>query len=102
MTETLETTFTFRNMDPTDALRDHSLEKLEKLDKFLIKPLSAHIIFNIDGAMHMAEITLNVKGGRLIGHGTSNDMYTSIDEAVDRIKKQLARKRDRVKGHKGE
>lgn len=102
MNQTLETTFTFRNMEPTDALREHSLEKLEKIDKYLANPVSAHVIFNIDGAMHMAEITLNVKGGRFVGHGTSNDMYTSIDEAVARIKKQLARKKDRMKGHKGE
>lgn len=102
MTGTLETTFTFRNMDPTDALREHSLEKLEKIEKYLMRPISAHIIFNIDGAAHIAEITLNIKGGRVVGHGTSNDMYTSIDDAVDKIKKQLARKKERAKGHKGE
>lgn len=102
MTATIDTTFTFRNIDPTDALRDHATGKLEKIEKYLVKPISAHIIFNIDGAAHMAEITLNVKGGRLVGHGTSNDMYTSIDMAADKIKKQLARKKERAKGHKGE
>jgi len=98
----METTFTFRNMDSTEALKEHSLEKLGKLDKYMIKPSSAHIIFNLDGSEHVAEITLNVKGSRLVGVGKSNDMYTSIDEAVEKIKKQVGRAKERMKGHKGE
>ena len=29
-------------------------------------------------------------------------MYTSVDDAVDRLKKQMSREKERVKGHKGE
>lgn len=99
---TLETTFTFRNMDSTDALRDHALDKLDRLDKYLIRPATAHIIFNLDGTEHVAEITLNFKGHRYVGTGKSSDMYTSVDDAVDRLKKQISRTKERVKGHKGE
>ena len=53
-------------------------------------------------ARHVAEITLHIKGTSYIGVGTSNDMYTSIDDAVDRLQKQMSRKKERVKGHKGE
>ncbi|MFH0800685.1 MAG: ribosome-associated translation inhibitor RaiA [Pseudomonadota bacterium] len=102
MISELETTFTFRNMDSTDALRDHTFDKLTRLDKYLIQPASAHVIFNIDGANQVAEITLNVKGGRYVGTAHSNDMYTSIDSAVDKIKNQMSRTKERRKGHKGE
>lgn len=102
MTGTLETTFTFRNMESTDALRDHTLDKLTKLDKYLINPSTAHIIFNLDGSRHVAEITLNTKGGRFVGTDTSNDMYNSIDGAVEKIRKQVTRNKERSKGHKGE
>lgn len=102
MSHMLETTFTFRNMDSTDALRDHALDKLTKLDKYLFKPGTAHVIFNVEGARHVAEITLHIKGASYIGVGTSNDMYTSLDDAVDRLQKQMGRRKERVKGHKGE
>lgn len=102
MINTIETTFTFRNMESTDALRNHTLDKLTKLDKYLRNPSSAHVIFNIEGPRHIAEIMLNVKGGRHVGVGTSNDMYTSIDAAVEKIKKQMSRLKERKKGHKGE
>lgn len=102
MANTIETTFTFRNIESTEALRTHTLDKLSKLSKYLIKPATAHIIFNLDGTNHVTEITVNVKGGRYFGAGKSNDMYTSIDGAVDKIKKQVSRSKERVKGHKGE
>lgn len=102
MSNMLETTFTFRNMDSTEALREHTMEKLTKLDKYLIKPGTAHVIFNMDGSRHVAEITLNIKGGRYIGIETTNDMYTSIDSAVEKLKKQIKRTKERIKNHKGE
>lgn len=102
MSATLDTTFTFRNMESTDALKQHALDKLVKLDKYLVNPALAHIIFNLDGTRHVAEITMNVKGGRYVGVGSSNDMYTSIDGAVDKLEKQMSRMKERRKGHKGE
>lgn len=102
MNHSLETTFTFRNMESTEALRDHALDKMGKLGKYLFKPATAHVIFNVEGARHVAEITLHIKGASYIGVGTSNDMYASIDDAVDRLQKQMSRKKERVKGHKGE
>ncbi len=100
MIENLETTFTFRNMDATESLRSHAMEKLERLNKYLIMPATAHCIFKVEGARHEAEITVSEKGGRYVGLDTSNDMYTSIDGAVDKIRKQITRRKERVKDHK--
>ncbi len=103
MSNTMETTFTFRNLDTTDALRDHTIEKLEKLNKYLLSHATTHVIFTVaGGGQHTAEITLNSKGERYVGHDISNDLYASIDAAVDKLRKQLARDKDRKKGHKGE
>ena len=102
MANTMETTFTFRNIDVTEALRSRTLSKLARLTKYLLKPAVTHVIFNVEGARHTAEITLSVKGGRYVGSGVSNDMYTSLDTAVNKIKKQLSRDKERRKGHKGE
>lgn len=99
---TIESTFTFRNMDTTDALREHAADKLTRLYKYLMKPAAAHCIFKVEGPRHIAEITLNVKGGRYVGIGESTDMYTSVDFAVEKIGKQMSRNKERVKSHKGE
>ena len=103
MSNKMETTFTFRNIDTTEALRAHTIDKLDKLNKYLLSPATTHVIFNVEGGgQHTAEITLNVTGERYVGHDVSNDLYTSIDGAVEKLKKQLARNKERKKGHKGE
>lgn len=103
MSTQLETTFTFRNIDPTDSLKEHAADKLEKLGKYLVRQsASAHVIFKVEGPRHIAEVTLNLRGGRFVGIETSNDMYTSIDNAVHKIEAQLSRNKERVTGHKGE
>ncbi|MBI4211187.1 MAG: ribosome-associated translation inhibitor RaiA [Deltaproteobacteria bacterium] len=99
----MEPTFTFRHLDATDGIKDHTRDKLDKLGKYLLKPISAHVVFTVERFTHVAEITLSANGHRYVGIGESNDMYPSIDEAVENILKQLKKDRDRVKNHhKGE
>lgn len=98
----METTFTFRNLEATDGLRTHTADKLQKLDKFLIKPVGAHVILHVERFEHIAEITLATNGSRFVGQARSSDMYSSIDGAIDKLLKQLKRERDRHKHHKGE
>ena len=103
MPGTLETTFTFRNLHATDALRDHADGKLTRLGKYLSRSTSAHVIFNIEGADQVVEITLNEPDGRFVGVGRSNDMYGSLNDAVENLKIQVSRQKERRQGHhKGE
>lgn len=98
----MEATFTFRKTEATEALRNRANDKLGKLDKYLPRPVSAHVIFNVEGFRHSVEIAFQSNGVRYFGKGESNDMYTSIDDAVTKIEKQLRKNKERVKGHKGE
>lgn len=98
----METTYTFRNMEATEALRDYAAEKLTKLKKHVIKPGNVHVIFNIEKFNHIAEVTLVANGIRYVSSQRSNDMYTSIDGAIKKLESQLREYKDRLKGHKGE
>ena len=97
----METNYTFRNMEATEALRSHAEVKLAKLKKYLIKPGNAHVIFKVEKHNHIAEITLLVNGTPYISIQSSNDMYTSIDGAIKKLEKQLRNYKERLKDHKG-
>ena len=97
----METTFTFRNIEATNALKGHAADKLAKLKKYMIKPEHAHVIFKVESATHITEITLVANGKRYVCHQLSNDMYTSIDGAIKKLEKQLSKNKERVKEHKG-
>jgi putative sigma-54 modulation protein len=95
----MENTFTFRDIEATDGLKDHVISKFEKLDKYLIKPISAHTILCKDGFLHKAEITILDNGVRYVGVERTNDMYLSIDHAVEKIISQLKKNKEKVKNH---
>lgn len=98
----METNYTFRNMEATEALRSHAEDKLTKLKKYMVKPGNVHVIFKVEKHNHIAEITLLVNGTPYIGIQSSNDMYTSIDGAIKKLEKQLRNYKERLKGHRGE
>lgn len=96
----METNFTFRNLDPTDGLKTHTVQKMTKIKKYLLKPISAHVIFSHDKFRQRCEVTLVDSGVEYIGSDESSDMYQSIDRAIDKILVQLKKHKDRIKGHK--
>lgn len=96
----MQTNFTFRNMDTSDALKTHALEKLDKLNKYLIKPIQAHVIFHVEKFNHIVEVTLTENGKQHISHEKSENMYTSIDKAVAKMERQLRKYKERLKEHK--
>lgn len=96
----METTFTFRNIDASPALKTHAIDKLQKLSKYLIKPTNIHVIFQVERFSHIVEVTLNANGIQHVSQEKSEDMYTSLDSAIHKLEGQLRRYKERLKNHK--
>ena len=95
----METSFTFRNLETSDALKEHTLAKLNRIQKYLVKPTKVHIIFNVNKFNHSVEFTLNANGIQHISHETDKDMYASIDKAVTKLERQLKKYKEQLKEH---
>lgn len=95
----MEPTFTFRNLDASDNIKEHTRQKILKLDKYLQKPISAHVILTVDRHEHKAEITLVDMGKEYVGVERTSDMMASIDNAVHKIESQLRKAKEKIKDH---
>jgi putative sigma-54 modulation protein len=94
---------TFRHMDASQAVREYSEEKLEKIRKYFHKdPIGAHAVFSVErGFNHVAEINITLPSGLVINaKETTEDMYSSIDLAVARIERQVRKWKDKIRDHK--
>jgi len=88
--------FTFRNLDPSDAIKAHARDKLTKLQKYLRAPLDAEVTLSVERHLHCADVHLSTHDGKsIVGRDESEDMYASIDLVVDKIRSQLVRTRGR-------
>ena len=96
----MQVSVTFRQMEATPALKDHAADRVQKISKYITKPTDAHVVLSLEKYMHTADITLNPNGIMIRGAEKSEDMYASIDRAIEKIERQLKRYREKLKRHK--
>jgi putative sigma-54 modulation protein len=97
----MQVNITFRNMFATDALRNHVETKLgHMVSKYLDKVTEAHVTLSLERYLHHADINLHAGTFHVRGKEKSEDMYASIDMAVDKIERQLKKYKERIKSHK--
>ncbi|MBW4827855.1 MAG: ribosome-associated translation inhibitor RaiA [Clostridiaceae bacterium] len=80
---------TGKNMDITDALREIAFKKLGKLDKYFQGDVDTNVTFSVEKDRQIIEVTINLPGTILRAEEYSDDMYTSIDKAVDVLEGQI-------------
>jgi ribosome hibernation promoting factor len=95
----LEINVTFRHAESSKVLREHIQEKINRLSKYFIKPTNAHVILNVEGTRHMAEISFSENHSLFNAKALSHDMYLSVDRALAKIERQLKKYKEKLKGH---
>ncbi len=96
----MDTHFIFRHLKITDALKTYIQEKADKLNKYLMKPSRMNIIVSMERFIHRVDLTLFEKDHIFKAHGSTNDMYASIDQAMHGLEQQLKRYKEKKKFHK--
>ena len=94
-------TYAFRHMEATDAIKDHVQAKLEKIMKYLIHGVDAHVVLSVEKFRHQCEIQIHEKDFQASAIEVSDNLYTSIDAVVHKLQKQLKKHKEIVKKHNG-
>jgi len=58
----MQTSFTFRNMEAAEWLKDYADKKLSKIERYMDKPVSATVTLSIEKFRNVAELKLSAKG----------------------------------------
>lgn len=97
----MQTSLTFKNLDPSENLKSYVRNKLDRFDKFLDNPAIATVVLTVEKFRHIAEI--NVNGDRLSVQGKeeTDNMYSAIDMVLDKLEKQIKKSKQKIKKRKG-
>jgi len=90
---------TGHHVDVTPALRTYVTEKMQKLVRHSDQVMSMHVILNVEKLQQLAEATVNLNGNTIFATVTATDMYASIDKLVDKLDRQIRRRKDRITNH---
>jgi putative sigma-54 modulation protein len=96
----MQTSVTFKNLDPSDHLKSYVGDKLDRFDKYLDNPAEANVVLAVEKFRHIAEI--NISGDRLsiIGKEETIDMYSAIDMVLDKLEKQIKKNKEKIRAHR--
>ena len=81
--------FTFRHMEPSDAIRNYAESKILKLQKLLIHPMSARVTLAIEKQQHVAEVQLDSGPEHVEAKESCEELYASIDQVIDKLERQI-------------
>jgi putative sigma-54 modulation protein len=98
----MDITVTFRHTEPMESLRTYAEEKVSKIKKYLDSPMEANIVLTVEKFRHQADVTVSLNGARIKAVEETEDMYSAIDQVIDKIEKQVKRHLSKIRDHRSE
>ena len=95
----MQTIVTFKKIDTSSALKSYVQKKLDKFDKMLDSPAEAHVVLSVEKIRHIAEITLTCDRLKINARENSENMYSSIDALMDKVKIQIKKNKEKIRRH---
>ena len=91
---------TFRNREGENWHKDYIDQKLKKLEKYMDTPVEARVVLSVEKFRNVAEVNLMTNGQNLNAKEEAKDMSLAIDNAIEKIERQLKKRKERIRGHK--
>lgn len=98
----MEIAVTFRHMEPSESIRSYAEEKISKINKYLDFPIEAHIVLAAEKFRRVVDVTVSVNGTIIKAMEETEDMYSAIDQVMDKIETQVKRYRSKIRKRRSE
>ncbi|MBD3384931.1 ribosome-associated translation inhibitor RaiA [candidate division KSB1 bacterium] len=95
-------TFTARHFKTSDRLKNYAEEKVKKLRRYDDTLMDISIILDYVKQEQVAEIISKVSGNKFAVVEKSEDMYKSIDLAVDKLERKLKKHKQKLRRFENE
>ncbi|MBU5668555.1 ribosome-associated translation inhibitor RaiA [Peptoniphilus sp. MSJ-1] len=89
--------FVGKNIELTDSLKDVAEKKFSKLDKYFSEEVEARVVFSTIREEQTVEVTIFLPKTIIRAEETTDDMYSSMDRAVDALARQIRKHKTKLK-----
>jgi len=91
---------TFRSAEGENWQKEYVEERLKKLKKYIDNPVDARVILSVEKFRNTAEINLMTNGLNINSREEEKDMHMAIDNAIEKIERQLKKRKEKIRGFK--
>lgn len=84
-----------RHFELTPDVKERAEFRLDKLNRFQDGLLNANVVLDLTKHRHVAEISVHGRHGDYAGHAEAGEWNAAIDQACEKLEKQIRRSSDR-------
>ncbi|MDF1826973.1 MAG: ribosome-associated translation inhibitor RaiA [Legionellaceae bacterium] len=96
----MEINFTGHQIEVTPALKAFTEDKLGKLERHFDRIKAIHVTFNVEKLRQIVDATVDIARGDVHARAESDNMYTSIDDLVGKLDRQLIKHKEKMMNHR--
>ncbi len=93
----MELSFTFRNTPSSEVIKEYVEKRVDGLRRLVREPATCHVVFSHERFRYSAEVIVEAPRAKFRSKEDSSDMNSAFDTALDAIRSQLRKYRDRRK-----
>ena len=87
-------TIVARHFTVSEALRTHIGKSAARLPKFLDNIIACHVALSVEKYRRISEVTVNASGHTFKATGSSHSLYLSIDDAFEKLIRQVKKQNE--------
>jgi putative sigma-54 modulation protein len=87
---------TGRHIEITPAIRTYVQKKLGKFTRILGDDINFHVVIGVEKERQNVEILLKSRLFELAGKGSSNDLYSSVIQAIEKLERQALKQKGKM------
>ena len=95
----MQVDITGHHIDITDSLRDYVNQKMERVERHFDIVNNSHVILSVEKQRQKAEATLMIKGSKIFAEAVEEDMYSAIDNLIDKLDRQVKKHKEKMTDH---
>ncbi len=85
-----------KNVQITDGIREYAEKRFQKLEKYFEKDFDVNATMSVEKDLHKIDVVILISGLVLKGEDKTRDMYTTIDNVVDKLERQIRKYKTRI------
>ncbi len=93
----MKVNISFRHMDSSPAVEEKINEKCARLNKFFSGEISIDWICSVEKDNHVSEVNAKVAHHNFHAHAVMDNMYKTIDDAVEKLERQMEKEDSKQK-----
>ena len=97
----MQVSITGHHVEVTEAMKQHVEEKIGKLKRHFDNVTDVHVILTVEKLEQKAEATVKISGATLFADDVQENMYTAIDNMVDKLDRQIIKHKEKIQARRG-